>query len=93
MEIQRRFSGDRLLCYKNGEREQSKQEYERNTPVRKLHTSTANLLTSSEVPPPDSPSSASRSAVRSHQPSDGISKVVVGGQVTDEEVESLNRRR
>lgn len=26
------------------------------------------------------------------QPSDGISKVVFGGQVTDEEVESLNKR-
>ncbi|KFK42200.1 hypothetical protein AALP_AA2G224600 [Arabis alpina] len=66
---------------------------ERNTPVRKTHTSTADLLTWSEVPPSDSPSSASRSAVRSHQPSDGISKVVFGGQVTDEEVESLNRRK
>ncbi|AEE36072.1 putative DNA oxidative demethylase [Arabidopsis thaliana] len=66
---------------------------ERSTPVRKPHTSTADLLTWSEVPPPDSPSSASRSAVRSHQPSDGISKVVFGGQVTDEEVESLNRRK
>ncbi|ESQ27303.1 hypothetical protein EUTSA_v10018982mg [Eutrema salsugineum] len=66
---------------------------ERNTPVRKPHTSTADLLTWSEVPPSDSPSFASRSAVRSHQPSDGISKVVFGGQVTDEEVESLNKRK
>ncbi|CAA7013346.1 unnamed protein product [Microthlaspi erraticum] len=66
---------------------------ERNIPVRKPHTSTADLLTWSEVPPPDSPSSAPRSAVRSHQPSDGISKVVFGGQVTDEEVESLNKRK
>ncbi|KFK26816.1 hypothetical protein AALP_AA8G297100 [Arabis alpina] len=40
---------------------------ERNTPVRKTHTSTADLLTWSGVPPPDSPSSACRSAVRSHQ--------------------------
>ncbi|KAJ7959023.1 Alpha-ketoglutarate-dependent dioxygenase alkB-like protein 2 [Quillaja saponaria] len=73
---------------------------ERSTPVRKPHTSTADLLTWSETPPPDSSaegsaagSAASRSAARSHQPSDGISKVVFGGQVTDEEVESLNKRK
>ncbi|XP_028771812.1 uncharacterized protein LOC114729037 isoform X1 [Neltuma alba] len=64
---------------------------ERTTPVRKPHTSTADLLTWSETPPPDSP--APGSAARSHQPSDGISKVVFGGQVTDEEVESLNKRK
>lgn len=64
--------------------------------MRKPHTSTADLLTWSENPPADSPavgSAASRSATRSHQPSDGISKVVFGGQVTDEEVESLNKRK
>lgn len=62
--------------------------------MRKPHTSTADLLTWSEAPPSDSPSSASRSsAVRSHQPSDGVSRVVFGGQVTDEEVESLNKRK
>ncbi|KAL7595049.1 uncharacterized protein LOC111878285 [Lactuca sativa] len=68
---------------------------ERNTPVRKPHTSTADLLTWSENPPADSPmtGSAARSSARSHQPSDGISKVVFGGQVTDEEVESLNKRK
>uniref|UniRef100_A0A7N1A3R6 DUF4057 domain-containing protein n=1 Tax=Kalanchoe fedtschenkoi TaxID=63787 RepID=A0A7N1A3R6_KALFE len=67
---------------------------ERSTPVRKPHTSTADLLTWSETPVPDASSTpASRSAVRSHQPSDGISKVVFGGQVTDEEVESLNKRK
>ncbi|KAJ6939439.1 hypothetical protein NC651_005788 [Populus alba x Populus x berolinensis] len=67
---------------------------ERSTPVRKPHTSTADLLTWSETPPPDSPAvgSASRST-RPHQPSDGISKVVFGGQVTEEEFESLNKRR
>ncbi|KAG2699129.1 hypothetical protein I3843_07G177300 [Carya illinoinensis] len=64
---------------------------ERSTPVRKPHTSTADLLTWSENPPTDSP--VVGSAVRSHQPSDGISKVVFGGQVTDEEVESLNKRK
>ncbi|KAM7516809.1 hypothetical protein LguiA_006392 [Lonicera macranthoides] len=69
---------------------------ERNTPVRKPHTSTADLLTWSENPPADSPAtaaSAARSSARSHQPSDGISKVVFGGQVTDEEVESLMKRK
>ncbi|KAL8253496.1 hypothetical protein R6Q59_037189 [Mikania micrantha] len=70
----------------------------RNTPVRKPHTSTADLLTWSENPTVDSPdtgsaASAARSSLRSHQPSDGISKVVFGGQVTDEEVESLNKRK
>ncbi|KAI3706150.1 hypothetical protein L1987_76408 [Smallanthus sonchifolius] len=62
---------------------------ERNTPVRKPHTSTADLLTWSENPSLETASAA----VRSHQPSDGISKVVFGGQVTDEEVESLNKRK
>lgn len=64
--------------------------------MRKPHTSTADLLTWSENPPADSPavaSAASRSATRSHQPSDGIRKVVFGGQVTDEEFESLNKRK
>ncbi|XP_039000419.1 uncharacterized protein LOC120126256 [Hibiscus syriacus] len=57
---------------------------ERSTPVRKPHTSTADLLTWSEdSPQPDS-------SARPHQPSDGIRKVVFGGQVTDEEFESLN---
>ncbi|XP_010538947.1 PREDICTED: uncharacterized protein LOC104813120 isoform X2 [Tarenaya hassleriana] len=65
---------------------------ERSTPVRKPHTSTADLLTWPENQPFESPAAA-RSAVRSHQPSDGISKVVFGGQVTDEEVESLNKRK
>ncbi|XP_027095247.1 uncharacterized protein [Coffea arabica] len=71
---------------------------ERTTPVRKPHTSTADLLTWSENPPENSAelgsaSSAARSSARSHQPSDGIRKVVFGGQVTDEEVESLNKRK
>ncbi|KAJ0586202.1 putative DNA oxidative demethylase [Helianthus annuus] len=67
---------------------------EKKTPVRKPHTSTADLLTWSENPPADSLSgSAPRSSARSHMPSDGISKVVFGGQVTDEEVESLNKRK
>lgn len=66
-------------------------EMERSTPVRKPHTSTADLLTWSEIPP--AAADGGSSAARSHQPSDGISKVVFGGQVTDEEVESLNKRK
>ncbi|XP_062030041.1 uncharacterized protein LOC133745896 [Rosa rugosa] len=62
------------------------------TPVRKPHTSTSDLLTWSETPIADSPALSS-SASRPHQPSDGIKKVVFGGQVTDEEVESLNKRK
>ncbi|KAF2541194.1 hypothetical protein F2Q68_00028593 [Brassica cretica] len=61
---------------------------ERSTPVRNPHTSTADLLSWSETPPPDH---SSPSAARSHQPSDGISKVLGGGQITDEEAQSLNK--
>ncbi|KAJ0519784.1 putative glutathione transferase [Helianthus annuus] len=63
---------------------------EKKTPARKPHTSTADLLTWPENPNADSP--GARSSAQSHQPSDGISKVVFGGQVTDEEAESLNKR-
>ncbi|KAL7174209.1 hypothetical protein ACSBR2_033463 [Camellia fascicularis] len=63
---------------------------ERSTLVRKSHTSTVDLLTWYEIPPSYSPSIASVAC--SHQPSDGISKVVFGGQVIDEEVENLNKR-
>ncbi|GFS45613.1 hypothetical protein Acr_00g0097040 [Actinidia rufa] len=80
---------------------------DRNTPVRKPHTSTANLLTWSENP---TAAPGARSAARSHQeqwretlthPPQICSPVpkilpyhwmVFGGQVTDEEVESLNKR-
>uniref|UniRef100_A0A6N2MYU4 DUF4057 domain-containing protein n=1 Tax=Salix viminalis TaxID=40686 RepID=A0A6N2MYU4_SALVM len=67
---------------------------ERSTPVRKPHASTADLLTWSETPPPDSPAvgSASRST-RSHQPSDGIRVRWFGSVVTEEEFESLNKRK
>lgn len=67
---------------------------EKSTPVRKSHTSTADLLTWSENPPENSPAIGSAAfSARSRQPSDGIQKVVFGGQVTDEEVESLNKRK
>ncbi|XP_031108817.1 uncharacterized protein LOC116013286 [Ipomoea triloba] len=70
---------------------------ERATPVRKPHTSTADLLTWSETPASESSlasGNASRSASRtSHQPSDGVGKVLFGGQITDEEAQSLNKRK
>ncbi|KAL9234257.1 hypothetical protein vseg_009145 [Gypsophila vaccaria] len=60
------------------------------TAVRKTHTSTADLLTWPDSPPPDSNSNR---IFRNFQPSDGIRKVVFGGQVTDEELESLSKRK
>lgn len=80
---------------KNKEREREEKSMEhRGTPVRKPHTSTADLLTWSENPPADSSATGSSARpVRNVQPSDGISKVVFGGQVTDEEVESLMKRK
>lgn len=98
---------------------------ERATPVRKPHTSTADLLTWLEVPQsaPSASANSPRSATRPQQVSphflshcivklemqqhflngaaifffslqatDGISKVLFGGQITEEEAESLNRR-
>lgn len=64
---------------------------EKTTPVRKSHTNTSDLLTWSEAAPRESPASATghRSSARSHQPSDGISKVLFGGQVSDKEAEAL----
>ncbi|XWS33318.1 hypothetical protein CRYUN_Cryun22dG0071200 [Craigia yunnanensis] len=67
---------------------------ERSTPVRKPHTSTADLLTWKEAPSSASfNASAQRSSARSNQPSDGISKVLFGGQVTDDEAQSLLKKK
>ncbi|XP_068643280.1 uncharacterized protein [Aristolochia californica] len=71
---------------------------ERTTPVRKPHTSTADLLTWSENPSADSSAadsatSGSRPTIRTHQPTGGISKVLFGGQMTEEEAESLMKRK
>ncbi|KAK1287830.1 hypothetical protein QJS10_CPB19g01434 [Acorus calamus] len=66
---------------------------ERSTPVRKPHTSTADLLTWSEnqtVSDQATPG-GSRPGMRPHQPSTKIG-AVLGGQVTDEEVDSLLKR-
>lgn len=62
---------------------------------RKSHNSTADLLTWTVHPPSSSPPppSSSSSASRSHQPSDAVSKVLFGGQITDEEAQSLAKRK
>ncbi|KAJ0570112.1 putative DNA oxidative demethylase [Helianthus annuus] len=65
---------------------------ERKTPVRKPHSATSDLLSWPETPVADSVEAPS-AAARSHQPSDGISKVVFGGQVSDEEFQTLNKRK
>ncbi|XP_021714166.1 uncharacterized protein LOC110682206 [Chenopodium quinoa] len=64
---------------------------ERATAGKKSHTSTADLLTWTETPLPHSP--APSSAPRSHQPSDAVSKVLFGGQISEEEAESLAKRK
>uniref|UniRef100_A0A6N2MDT9 DUF4057 domain-containing protein n=1 Tax=Salix viminalis TaxID=40686 RepID=A0A6N2MDT9_SALVM len=64
---------------------------ERNVAVRKPRTSTADLLTWKVSPPSSSPPPAS--SHRPHQPSDKISKVLFGGQVSQEEAESLVKNR
>ncbi|XP_002531253.2 uncharacterized protein LOC8269056 [Ricinus communis] len=65
---------------------------ERSTPVRNPHSSTSDLLTWNEAPPPQSPASASTTH-RSHQPSDRISKVLSGGQLSDEEAQSFLKKK
>ncbi|XP_074264391.1 uncharacterized protein LOC141586894 [Silene latifolia] len=57
--------------------------------ARKSHNCTADLLTWTEGLPPSSPPSAHRS----HQPSDAVSKVLFGGQISDEEAQSLAMRK
>ncbi|MQM22569.1 hypothetical protein Taro_055623 [Colocasia esculenta] len=69
---------------------------ERTTPVRKSHTSTADLLTWTENPPQSAPpadSSASRPGVRPNQPTSGIRSVLFGGDMTEEEADSLLKRK
>ncbi|CAD6217035.1 unnamed protein product [Miscanthus lutarioriparius] len=67
---------------------------ERPAPVRKSHTSTADLLIWPEEAPQESPIGATPpSNCRPHQPSEALKKVVFGGQVTEEEAESLNKRK
>lgn len=61
---------------------------EKSTPARNSRTCTANLLTwSSDVPPPSS------SSDRAPHNTNGIGKVLFGGEITDEEAESLYKRK
>ncbi|RWR93001.1 hypothetical protein CKAN_02223100 [Cinnamomum micranthum f. kanehirae] len=71
---------------------------DRNTPVRKPHTSTADLLAWPEKPSCESPSidsstSGSRPSIRTHQPAGGISTVLIGGMMSEEEAENLMKRK
>ncbi|KAI9117092.1 hypothetical protein K1719_012091 [Acacia pycnantha] len=66
---------------------------QRTTPVRKPNSSTSDLLTWSETPPTDSPTTVTGSSSRSRQPADKISKVLHGGQVTEEEARSLEKTK
>ncbi|KAL6594038.1 hypothetical protein ACP70R_048939 [Stipagrostis hirtigluma subsp. patula] len=62
---------------------------ERPAPVRSSHTSTADLLA---WPQPEGPATP-LPARRPGQPSEAIKKVVFGGQVTEEEADSLSKRK
>jgi len=67
---------------------------ERPAPVRKSHTSTADLLIWPEGAPQEPLAGATPPPNRRpHQPSEAVRKVVFGGQVTEEEAESLNKRK
>ncbi|KAL9252078.1 hypothetical protein AKJ16_DCAP00304 [Drosera capensis] len=68
----------------------------RRTPSRNPHASTADLLSWPESQPPQPPQppvSAAAAGSGSHQPPGGVSKVVFGGEVTDEEAQDLFRRK
>ncbi|TVU46786.1 hypothetical protein EJB05_06347 [Eragrostis curvula] len=62
---------------------------ERTAPVRSSHTSTSDLLAWPQNQGPATPSPARRPG----QPSEAIKKVVFGGQVTEEEADSLSKRK
>ncbi|TKY60287.1 Alpha-ketoglutarate-dependent dioxygenase alkB-like 2 [Spatholobus suberectus] len=63
---------------------------QRSTPLRNPHTSTSDLLTWSEQPPPES---SPASGHRSRQPSDKIGEVLRGSQLTEEEAQSLTKKK
>ena len=65
---------------------------DRNPPVRKSHTSTSDLLTWSETPPP-APEQTTPTSRRTLKPPGGISPVMFGAQLSAEEAESLNKRK
>ncbi|VVB03845.1 unnamed protein product [Arabis nemorensis] len=61
----------------------------RNIPLNDPHHSTADLLSWSEIRHPDHSSAANRS----NQASDDISEVLGGSQITNDEAESLNKKK
>ncbi|KAL6878411.1 hypothetical protein ACP4OV_012581 [Aristida adscensionis] len=63
---------------------------ERPAPVRSSHTSTADLLA---WPQPEGGPATPMPPRRPGQPSEAIKKVVFGGQVTEEEADSLTKRK
>ncbi|XP_050208301.1 uncharacterized protein LOC126657633 [Mercurialis annua] len=65
---------------------------ERNTPVRKSHTSTSDLLTWREGSTPSHAPATASAAHRSHQPSDRMGQVLSGGQLTEEETDLLKKK-
>ncbi|KAJ8479947.1 hypothetical protein OPV22_023674 [Ensete ventricosum] len=65
---------------------------DRSTPVRKSHTSTADLLTWSETQP-TAADQATPPSRRSLKPAGGITPVMFGAQMSAEEAESLNKRK
>ncbi|GJN41063.1 hypothetical protein PR202_gn00388 [Eleusine coracana subsp. coracana] len=62
---------------------------ERTAPVRSSHTSTSDLLAWPQNQGPTTPSPARHPG----QPSEAIKKVVFGGQVSEEEADSLSKRK
>ncbi|KAK7318605.1 hypothetical protein RJT34_03308 [Clitoria ternatea] len=62
---------------------------QRTTPPRNPHTSTSDLLTWPELPPPEF---TTASANRSRQPSDKIGEVLRGSHFTEEEAQSIAKK-
>ena len=69
---------------------------ERSTPVRNPHTSTVDLLVWTENPPAAADRAAAESATpgsrRTNKPASGISPVMFGGQMSEEEAENVLKR-
>ncbi|KOM30708.1 hypothetical protein LR48_Vigan01g026200 [Vigna angularis] len=61
---------------------------QKTTPLQNPHSSTSDLLTWSEQPPPQ----FSRSGHCSRQPSDKIGEVLRGSQLRDEEAQSVAKK-
>ncbi|XP_042426349.1 uncharacterized protein LOC122014241 isoform X1 [Zingiber officinale] len=81
-----------IYCYARSRRGGGGIGMEKNTPVRKSHTSTSDLLTWSETPALAADQSVSATR-RTLKPVGGISPVMFGAQLSLEEAESVNMRR